>query len=234
MLTAKQDNRLTAAENTLAALREDATPYQRDQALQDIIADLQQFTTDLEPLRQKIRPKATKGKTDAKTDRRELLAVSAGEVAGDLYAYATAKTDRPLQNAANHSYGTLLNLRATALTDTAQEILDHATTHAQALEKYDVTPERLAELKAALAAFSTGKNDPRQETTKGQAARLAIKAKFSELATLLEDRLDRSMRKYARSHPEFYHRVTAARQIIDRPGKQQSPGEDEHPPIKPE
>jgi hypothetical protein len=226
MLTAKQDNRLTAAENTLTALQQDAAPYQRDKALQQALTELQQLTTDLLPLRQQtLRP--SKGKTVAKADRRELLATSAGEIAGDLYAYATDQQDRTLQAAANHSYGSLVKLRATALADHAQHLLDLATDHAKALDDYGVTPERLQELQAALTAFNGGKNDPRQQISTGKAARLSIKTKFSNLATLLEDRLDRSLRKYARSHPEFYQRIQAARKVIDRPGTHK--GGDEKP-----
>lgn len=231
MLTAKQDNRLTAAQNTLLALRQDPAPYQQDKALQNTLTELQKLTDDLGPLRQQTQ-RPSKGKTVAKTDRRELLATSAGEIAGDLYAYATAQQDRSLQASANFSYGTLLNLRANALTDAAQHLLDLATQHAQPLLEYGVSPERLAELRDTLAAFSTSKNDPRQQISEAKAARLAIKDKFSQLATLLEDRLDRSLRKYARSAPEFYQRIQAARTIIDRPGKRK--GGNEEPPTKPQ
>ncbi|MCC3157985.1 hypothetical protein LJ737_12105 [Hymenobacter sp. 15J16-1T3B] len=221
MLTAKQDNRLTAAQNVLLALGRDAAPYQQDKALQRALAELQQLADDLTPLRQEtLRP--AKGASAAKTDRRELLATSAGEIAGDLYAYATDQQDRALQAAANHSYGTLARLRATALTDVAQHLLDLATQHSKPLEDYDVTQARLQELREALAAFDGSKNDPRQQISEAKAARLAIKAKFSQLATLLEDRLDRSLRKYARSHPDFYQRIQAARLVIDRKGKQKS------------
>jgi hypothetical protein len=34
----------------------------------------------------------------------------------------------------------------------------------------------------------------------------------------MEDRLDRSIRKYKRSNPEFYGKVMSAREIIDRHG----------------
>lgn len=233
MLTAKQDNRLTAAENALAALQQDAKPYQQDKALQRLIAELQQLTDDLTPLRRDTQRKASKPKTAAKTDRRELLATSASEVAGDVYAYAIDQQDRTLQNAANYNYGALLNLRATALTDTAQDIHDQATTHAKALEDYGVTEARLQELQDAIDAFSGAKNDPRQQISEGKANRIAISARFKLLAALLEDRLNPSLRKYARSHPEFYQRVEAARKVIDRPGKRKG-GEDEGQPDEPQ
>jgi hypothetical protein len=222
MLTSKQDNRLTAAENTLAALQLDAQPYQHDQAVQDVVDELLQFITALQPLRAQGLRSKSKGVTSTKTDRRGTLATAAGEVAGDLYAYASKQQDRTLQATANVSYGTLLPLRPTALTDAAQAIHASATAHAAALTKYGVTKERLQELQDAIDAFSGSKNEPRQHISEGKAARLAIKAKFADLAALLEDRLDRSLRKYARSHPEFYQRVLAARKVINRPGKQKS------------
>ncbi|GAB3831203.1 hypothetical protein [Hymenobacter jeollabukensis] len=225
MLTAKQDNRLTAAQNVVLALEHDHAPYQHDKALQRALADLKQLTDDLAPLRQQALRKASKPATAAKTARRDLLCTAAAEVAGDLYAYAIDQQDRALQAAANQNYSGLYELRATALTDTAQHLLDLATEHARPLEEYGLTQERLQELQDALTAFGGSKNDPRQQISEGKATRLAIKDKFSQLAALLEDRLDRSLRKYARSHPEFYQRIQAARLIIDRPGKQKSSAE---------
>ncbi|TGE25936.1 hypothetical protein E5K00_12315 [Hymenobacter aquaticus] len=233
MLTTKQDNRLTAAENVAAALTQDATPYAQDKALQQISQELAALLQALRPLRQKGLRATSKGASKTKGQRREQLATSAAEVAGDLYSYATDQQNRGLQTSADYNYSTLVKMRATALTDLVQHLYDEAAAHQPALLDYGLTPARLQELKDALAAFTGTKNDPRQHITEGKAARLAIKAQFSNLATLLEDRLDRSLRKYARSHSEFYHRISAARQVIDRPGKQQG-GEEEETPAKPQ
>jgi hypothetical protein len=232
MLTAKQDNRLTAAENVAAALADNPTAYAQDKALGTIRQELTTLLDQLVPLRQQGLRGASKGSTKIKRQRRELLATAAAEVAGDLYSYATDQQNRSLQTSADYNYSTLYQLRATALTDLAQHIYDEAETHKTALLEYDVTPARLQELKDALTAFSGAKNNPRQQITEGKATRIALREQFSQLATLLEDRLDRSLRKYARSHPEFYHRITTAKQVIDRPGKQRGSGDGEAP--KPE
>ncbi|UOQ74027.1 hypothetical protein [Hymenobacter cellulosilyticus] len=226
MLTTKQDNRLTAAENVAAALTQDATPYAHDKALQQISQQLTVLLDALRPLRQKGIRTASQGSTKTKGQRREQLATSAAEVAGDLYSYATDQQNRALQTSADYNYSSFRKMRATALTDLVQHLYDEAETHQQALLDYGLTPARLQELKDALTAFTGTKNEPRQHITEGKAARILIKDQFSQLATLLEDRLDRSLRKYARSAPTFYHRLTAARQVIDRPGKQQGGTED--------
>ncbi len=218
MLTAKQDNRLTAAENTVAALAADPAPYRQDKALQAIVRELTGITTALAPLRQQGLRTVSKGQSKGKKKRRVLLATVAAEVAGDAYSYAAVVPDRPLQASVDYNYSLLREMRDTALVDTAEHILTVATAHAPALEDYGITPARLAELRAALDAFTGTKNDPRQQISEGKAARLAIKEQFSALAALSEDRLDRSLRKYARSHPEFYQRIVAAEKVIDRPG----------------
>ncbi|MCB2409812.1 hypothetical protein [Hymenobacter lucidus] len=232
MLTIKQDNRLTAAENLAAALAQDTAPYDHDKAFLQISQELQAYLAALLPLRQQGLRTASQGASKTKGQRRELLATAAAEIAGDLYSYATDQQNRTLQTSADYSYSTLYALRATALTDLAQHIHNEAQTHQTPLLEYGLTPARLQELQAALDAFSGAKNAPRQQITEGKAARIVIKAEFTKLATLLEDRLDRSLRKYARFAPEFYHRITAARLVIDRPGKQKGSGDGEAP--KPE
>ena len=222
MLTAKQDNRLTAAENTLDALRLDPTPYAQDKALQNIVLDLAQFVTDLKPMRQEGLRTKSKGSSQTKTNQRAFLATVAAEIAGDTYSYATSKQDRLLQATIDYSQSNLEDLRDTALFDRAEHILTTATAHASFLLDYGVTPARLQELREAIDAFSGGKNVPGQQISAGKNARLAIRARFSDLTTLSKDRLDRSLRKYARSHPDFYQRVTQARQVIDRPGTHKS------------
>ncbi|GAA3951896.1 hypothetical protein [Hymenobacter algoricola] len=218
MLTTKQDNRLTAAENVAAALALDPTAYAQDKALGLISQELNALLSQLLPLRQQGLRTASQGSTKTKGQRRETLATAAAEIAGDLYSYATDQQDRTLQTSADYNYSSLFKLRPTALTDLARHIYDAAEEHKTALLDYGITPARLQELRDALTAFSGTKNDPRQQITAGKAARIAIREQFNQLATLLQDRLDRSLRKYARAAPTFYQQVLAARIVVDRPG----------------
>jgi len=229
MLTTRQNNRLTAAENTLEAFQADPIPYQPDKALQTIVQELSQLTTALTPLRQQGLRTKTKGPSRSKTERREQLATAAAEIAGDVYSYGAAGQNRPLQASVDYSYSLLLGLRDLILADTAQHIYDVAEAHLTPLADYAVTPARLQELQDAISSFNAGKNTPRQQVTEGKAARIAIRTQFTALTQLLEERLDRSLRKYARSHPDFYHRLTAARIVIDRPGGHKSSEDGEAP-----
>ncbi len=224
MLTAQQDNRLTAAETLLAALRQDPTPYATDQALQTVVARLAEIIADMAPLRQQAQRSTVArvaGQPSSKEQARQHLTVVAAEVAGDVFAYATEQRNATLQAVADYSQGNFSNLRGSRLTDAATAL--YQATQDAAYKKplqagYALTDARLQELQDALAAFADLKTLPRQAIIAGKTARASLRAEFAELGTLLQDRLMRQLRKYERQAPAFYARVVAARQVVDRPG----------------
>ncbi|AMR26598.1 hypothetical protein A0257_05415 [Hymenobacter psoromatis] len=224
MLTANQDNRLTAAENLLAALRQDPTPYATDKALQTGIARLAEIIADMQPLRQQAqRSSATRvaGQPSDKQQARQHLTQVAGEVAGDVFAYASEQHNATLQAVADYSQSDLAKLRGSRLTDAATALYQATqdAAYKKALQAtYALTDARLQELQDALAAFHDLKTEPRQAVIAGKTARASLRVEFSELSTLLQDRLMRLLRKYERQAPAFYARVVAARQVVDRPG----------------
>lgn len=224
MLTAKQDNRLSAAETLLAALRQDPTPYATDKALQSVVQRIAELLAAMQPLRQQAQ-RATlakvAGQPSGKEQARTHLAQVAAEIAGDLFAYATEQKNTALQALADYSQSDLEKLRGSRLTDAATALAQAAQdpAHQQALQAdYDLTPARRQELTDALAAFDTLKTQPREAIIDGKTARASLRTEFAELGTLLQDRLMRQLRKYERRAPAFYARVVAARQVVDRPG----------------
>ena len=230
MLTTQQDNRLTAAETLLAALRQDPTPYATDKALQTVVARLAEIIADMQPLRQQAqRSTAAKvaGQPSSKEQARTHLAQVAAEIAGDVFAYASEQRNPTLQAVADYSQGDFENLRGSRLTDAATALYQAAqdNAHQPALQAdYDLSDARLRELQEALTAFNDLKAQPRQAIIAGKTARASLRVEFAELGTLLQDRLMRQLRKYERRAPAFYARIVAARQVVDRPGSATSPG----------
>jgi hypothetical protein len=224
MLTAKQDNRLAAAETLLAALHHDPTPYATDKALQAVVARLATLIADMAPLRQQAQRTAAAsgaGQPSGKEQARTHLAQVAAEIAGDVFAYATEQKDTTLQALTDYSQSDFEKLRGSRLTDAATAL--YQATQDKAYKKdlqddYDLTPARLQELQDALAAFHDLKTQPREAIIEGKTARASLRVEFAELGTLLQDRLMRQLRKYERRAPDFYARVVAARTVVDRPG----------------
>ena len=224
MLTANQDNRLAAAETLLAALRQDPTPYATDKALQAVVARLAEIIAEMQPLRQQAQrsPAArVAGQSSGKEQARQHLAQVAAEVAGDVFAYASEQRNPTLQALADYNQSDLAKLRGSRLTDAATALYQATqdAAYKKALQTdYNLTEARLQELQAALATFDARKTEPRQSIIEGKTARASLRTEFSELSTLLQDRLMRQLRKYERQAPAFYARVVAARQVVDRPG----------------
>ncbi|MDO7886961.1 hypothetical protein [Hymenobacter cheonanensis] len=230
MLTAKQDNRLTAAETLLAALQHDPSPYATDKALQAVTQRLAELIATMLPLRQQAQ-RATlakvAGQPSGKEQARAHLALVAAEIAGDVFAYADEQRNTALQAVADYSQADFEKLRGSRLTDAATALYNAASgpEHRKALQAdYDLTDARLQELADALAAFDALKAAPREAIIDGKTARASLRAEFAELGTLLQDRLMRQLRKYERRAPAFYARVVAARQVVDRPGAAVSAG----------
>ena len=225
MLTAKQDNRLTAAENLSAALKADPTPNATDKALKTVAQRLDEIIADMQPLRTATQRTAqgsapAGGKSDKETARATLATIT-GEIAGDVFAYASdpQKKQPALQALSDYSEGDLLNLRGSRLSDVATALLAELPQHKAVLEdEYGLDKARIKELQDAISAFNGLKTAPRQAQIDGKATRTSLRTEFAELSSLLQDRFQRLMRKYKRRDPDFYNRIMAARAIVDRAG----------------
>lgn len=227
MLTAKQDNRLTAAETLAATLKADPTPYANDRALKAVAQRLDEIIADVQPLRTATQRTAKAGapaggKSDKETAR-ETLALITAEIAGDVFAYASEKKLPTLQAVADYNENGLGKLRGSRLSDVATALLAELPNHKAVLEdEYGIDKDRIKEFQDAIKAFNDLKTAPRQTQIAGKTTRISLRAEFAELGTLLKDRLMRLLRKYKRRDPDFYNRITAARAVVDRPGSSTS------------
>jgi len=223
MLTAKQDNRLSAAETLAAALKKDPAPYAADKALTIVAQRLDEIIADMQPLRtatqRTAKAGAPAGGSSDKETARETLAIVAAEIAGDVFAYASEQKLPTLQALADYNETGLLKLRGSRLSDVATALLKELPNHKAVLEdEYGLDKARIKELEDAIKAFNGLKTAPREAQIDGKAARTSLRTEFAELGTLLKDRFQRLMRKYKRRDPAFHDRIMAARAVVDRPG----------------
>ena len=223
MLTAKQDNRLSAAETLSAALKADPTPYAADKEIKTVAKRLDEIIADMQPLRtatqRTAKAGAPAGGSSDKETARETLAIVAAEIAGDVFAYASEQKLPTLQALADYNETGLLKLRGSRLSDVATALLKELPNHKAVLEdEYGLDKARIKELEDAIKAFNGLKTAPREAQIDGKAARTSLRTEFAELGTLLKDRFQRLMRKYKRRDPAFHDRIMAARAVVDRPG----------------
>lgn len=222
MLTKKQDNRYKAYDNLHQALTLDTTPYQKDKALQDIVARLGLNLTGIKT-KQVPGTRATKGITEDKSTARALVNTLGAELAGDLFSYATKIQNATLQAEADYNLSALEAMGGTRVTTVLGLIRQRLTDHATALEDYAVDADRLKEFDDAFALYDGQRNNPRQQQSQNAAGRLTTGGYFRALGALVKDEFRRSMRKYQRLAPEFYERVMKALEVIDQPATRQPP-----------
>ena len=226
MLTAKQTNRLTAYENLDTVLQDEADVYKDDEGMQEIATGLHEHLTVLKPLRKAgVRPRKGGARED-KATAKQFLADVGGEIAGDLFSFGSKINSSTLKAEADYAPADLVKLRGTRLLDISEHLYDLAGTHATAMGKLAISDARRTEFRTAIDDFSGKKNVGRQQSGAGQATSLNTGKRFALIAELLEDRFQRALRKYKRSHPDFYARVTAAREVIDLPGSNPGPAND--------
>ena len=232
MLTAKQDNRLSAAENLAAALKADPAPYAADKALKTVAQRLDEIIADMQPLRTAAQRTANAGAPaggqSGKEAARETLAIVTAEIAGDVFAYASEKKLPALQALADYNENGLHKLRGSRLSDVATALLAELPNHQAVLaDEYGLDKDRIKELQDAIKEFNGLKTAPRQAQVDGKTTRTSLRAEFAELGTLLKDRFQRLMRKYKRRDVTFYNRLMDARAVVDRAGS--GPGGDVAP-----
>lgn len=222
MLTTAQDNRYTAYDTLHQELTVDSTPYQNDEALKEIVDELGTGLTDIQQLRKK-KTRPSSGPSEEKTKAKQFLADVAAEVAGDLFSWGAKTKNLTLQAETNYNASVLFDLRGTRIYDITGQILQQARDQKTAMAKYAISDDRTQELEDARTAYDGFRSGPRRQQTQGIAISTTIGQKFSDLSTLIEDRFERSIRKYKRLNRDFYDRVMAAREVIDRPGTHDSP-----------
>jgi hypothetical protein len=193
MLTAKQDNRLTAAENLAAAFKADPTPYATDKALKAVALRLDEIIAHMRPLRtatqRTAQPGAPAGGKSEKETARETLALVTAEIAGDVFAFASDQKLPTLQALADYNENGLLKLRGSRLSDVATALLQELPNHKAVLaDEYGLDAPRTKELQDAIQAFNDLKTVPRQTQIDGKATRTSLRTEFAELSTLLKDR----------------------------------------------
>jgi len=144
-------------------------------------------------------------------------------VAGRIGACASVTGDIELEAKVNFPRWQIAKLRDTEIDDRAQVVLDLANAHLAALADYGITAATLTALDGAIDAYSAIVESPRSATNKVKSITEAIADNFEKADKALEDVLDRLMRGFEKTAPDFFREYEAARIIVDRPGSHNEP-----------
>lgn len=151
-------------------------------------------------------------------------------IAGDLHALAVTNGDTVMQAKCAMELTDLVRLGETLIAPRCQEIHDLANTNAAAIAPLGTTATDITALQAAIDAFGSLLTKPREAIGARKEVTGDIADDEATADKLLNDELDKSMKKFKTKTPPFFGEYTTARMIIDLGGQQQKPTTPPTPP----
>jgi hypothetical protein len=136
-----------------------------------------------------------------------------------LWIYGTASNNVEL--AARHKYSPSKTEKLSAADRLVRMdiVLSDLSIYGIALGEYGITPDTIATVIGLMEEYHTISGNPRKSMIDRKTISAAIDAKTSEITFLLRDELDRLIRMFAVSEPNFVKSYFNARMVVDQKGK---------------
>ena len=180
-------------------------------------ASIERFDGLLSQIRDKDKERMgkTSGKMAVKDEAEEALVMATVIVSSALCALARSKGNVQLRDMAHIPESTLRHVRANEQLNMAKLIYDLAKGNEQDLVPFGITPTKLEDLKARIAAYDAAIRDVASGIAERTGARTAVSDLFVQADEVLKEELDALMQSFRVSDPEFFNDYRAARVIKD-------------------
>ncbi len=189
-----------------------------------IIATVPAFQTALTEFKAKIaeilaveqlRDASLMGIAAGKSNLKQTLCRQTADIAGIIYAFASATGNEPLKAESNLSYSKLRQTRDEQLAPRCQNIHARADENKVALADYGITAGILTALQTAIDNYQTETPKPRTAQSQRKTQTANLRRLFSEADAILKTRLDKFAANFKTANPDFAAAYEANRIIID-------------------
>lgn len=157
--------------------------------------------------------KETTGITNDKQLIKENLCRMSSDIAGIIYAFASAYKNIVLMNEVDYSYTKLFRLREDLILPTIQNIYNAADANRSDMVDYGIDAEKINEFSQAINSFKAVL--PKIKITRSEKSMFSDKIAeiMTEVDVLLSNRLDKLVVIFQKSHPDFYNAYKHIRKI---------------------
>ena len=162
-----------------------------------------------------------KGIAQGKKELQESLAKQAISIASILGAYAVRNKHAALRAEMSFTPSDLLYASDQPLQVHCANILARARELEKELVGYGLTEPLVSSFNSLYNQYIDTVHNPRKATAEGKQARRQVSALLRELGRLFTDELDRLMRQFENSNPEFYGQYKVKRTVVS-PGQRKT------------
>lgn len=160
-----------------------------------------------------------KGHAKDKAAAEEKMIIKALAMAGSVMAFATVNNDNGLADSMDITPSELNRYRDSVVAQRCQTVHDAANTNIVALAAFGILPADVTALQALIDGYVALIPQPRNMITARKGATAEIGALVRDTMKLLTRRIDRLIKQFNFSNPEFVKQYFDARIIIDQHGQ---------------
>jgi hypothetical protein len=150
-----------------------------------------------------------------KNEQKRIVADKADILNDTLEAYADIEENAALENKADKSSSDLYKLRNEDFKTVITETITLLEGNLNNMADYGMTEPQITDLKTSFDNFLVMNGQPRQYRISSKVATESLKELFSKSSKLLDTKLDKLMKRYKNSDPNFYKGYLAARVVVD-------------------
>jgi hypothetical protein len=231
-MTDRQDAKLNMYQKVLNVLEGNESEYATIPAFVNSVKGLRARVTDIQSVTQQQTATISRSATKAKSSAIDRLVEISLKVSDALYVYAFDTTNNYLLEKVNVNKTMFYNSHGQAVLTLAKIIVTEAKNNNEALRDYGIDNTDIIELDAAIAQSDNLLNAPSGVMSERKFHTDKLRELFVAADSIVYDKLDKLIRLFKTSSPEFFALYSNSRNIVNtsarkRKGKKEVATEEE-------
>ncbi|MDR2680221.1 MAG: hypothetical protein LBC47_05360 [Tannerella sp.] len=214
-MTDRQEAKLSTYQKVLNVCDEHKQKYAGIPAFVNAVTELKQQVMDIQSVRQQQTETVPKGTTKDKSSAIDRLAELSLKVANPVYVYAFETQNNSLLQKVNVNKSMFYNIHDRAALTLAKIIASEAKNRNEALREYGISETDITELDEAIVQFEGLIDSPSGVIGERKMHTENLRTLFVRADSIIYDKLDKLIRLFKTSSPDFFALYGNARNIVN-------------------
>jgi hypothetical protein len=214
-MTDRQEAKFSMYQKVLNVCEEHRQEYADVPAFVNAVNELDQQVTNIQSATQQQTETNPKGATKDKNSAIDSLVELSLKVANPVYVYAFDTQNNSLLQKVNVNKSMFYNIHDRAALTVAKIIADEAKVNRDALRNYGVSDDNIADLDTAIEQLEKLLTAPSGVIGERKMYTGNLKELFAAADSIVYDKLDKLIRLFKTSSPEFFNLYSNARNVVN-------------------